>query len=272
MHSKKEFQKIIYTYYRNHGREMPWRAHITPYRIVVSEIMLQQTQVSRVIEKYNTFIKTFPNWKSLATASQADVITAWQGLGYNRRALFLHRMAKIIVEKYKGKLPSDEKELQKLPGIGVHTAGSICAFAFNMSTTFIETNIRSVYIHHFFSDARDVSDKEIYPYVKEMCDEKNPREWYWALMDYGTMLKKEVGNPNKKSKHYSVQKKFEGSHRQIRGAIIKLLTKRKKISQEELSAFLKREHKTSQKAIKEILEKLIDEKFIIEQKGIIKFL
>ena len=223
----KKFQKEVWGYYRAHGRhDMLWRKTKNPYRIVVSEVMLQQTQVDRVTPKYKEFIQRFPNFSALARASLADVLSVWQGLGYNRRALFLKKLAEIVVEKYKGKLPCDPEMLHALPGIGKATAGSIVAFAFNHPSVFIETNIRRVFIHFFFGDAKKVSDADISELVEKVVDQKNPREWYFALMDYGTMLAvKEKENPNRKSAHYVKQKKFSGSDRQVRGKIVALFVK-----------------------------------------------
>ncbi len=204
---------------------MPWREDPNPYWVVVSEVMLQQTQVSRVQEKFPEFVGRFKDFLMLAQASPAEVITAWQGLGYNRRALNLHKLAKMVVEEYDGELPSDPTELIKLPGIGPGTAGSIAAFAYDQPVVFIETNIRRVFIHHFFSDQERIDDKQLLPLVKEALDRESPREWYYALMDYGTHLAKTVPNPNRRSKHHTIQSTFEGSDRQIRGAILRALVK-----------------------------------------------
>lgn len=218
-----DFQQTLWRYYREHGRAMPWRAEPTPYNVVISEVMLQQTQVARVLEKYPTFIREFPNFAVLARARTAEVLAAWQGLGYNRRALNLQRLAQTIVAEYGGKLPSAQAELIKLPGIGRGTAGAIVAFAFNRPVVFIETNIRRAFIHHFFADHMAVPDADILPIIEQTLDPANPREWYYALMDYGTNLAKTTPNPNRRSKHYTKQSKFEGSDRQIRGAIVRLL-------------------------------------------------
>lgn len=218
-----KFQKQVLGYYRQHGRDLPWRHNINPYCIWVSEIMLQQTQVARVIEKYEVFLKAFPSFKKLAKAPLKKVLGMWQGLGYNRRALTMSKTANIVATEYRGRLPRTIDELITLPGIGHATACAILAYVHNVPCIFIETNIRSVYLHHFFKTRKNVSDQKLLPLIEKTLDQKNPRVWYWALMDYGSWLKKEIANPNKKSKHYVRQSRFKGSHRQVRGAVLKML-------------------------------------------------
>jgi len=222
--SKKEFIAEIWRYYKENGRhDLPWRHDTSPYSIVVSEVMLQQTQVTRVLKKYPEFLEEFPSFEALASAELEDVLRVWQGMGYNRRAISVRKLAQEVVGKYQGTLPETPKLLIELPGIGKGTAGSIAAFAHNYPAPFIETNIRRVYIHFFFSEQEKVSDDEIMTLVRDTIDIARAREWYWALMDYGSKLAKEVVNPNRRSKHYRVQSKFEGSNRQVRGAILKVL-------------------------------------------------
>ena len=236
--AKASFQKTVWQYYKKHGRSLPWRPPSlklrgadTTYKILVSEVMLQQTQVDRVLPKYKSFLKRFPSFASLAKASSADVIKEWQGLGYNRRALNLKRAAEIVTKEYKGKLPRDYDKLVDLPTIGPYTAGALLAFIWNEPMVFIETNIRTVYLHHYtdlrgkHADKRGkISDADLLRYIAGTLDEKSPREWYYALMDYGSYLKKTVGNPNTKSKHYTKQSTFKGSNRELRGAILRLLS------------------------------------------------
>jgi A/G-specific adenine glycosylase len=173
----KSFRRTVYDHYRKHYRPMPWRDTRDPYRILVSEIMLQQTQVSRVLEKYKEFIRRFPTMRRLGRAPLADVLAAWQGLGYNRRALALKRLAAEVAARYGGHLPADREALESLPGIGEATAGAIMAYAFNEPAVYIETNIRTVYIHHFFKDRAGVRDEELVPYIEKTLDRENPREW-----------------------------------------------------------------------------------------------
>ena len=217
------FRRIVYDYYRNFGRDLPWRSTDNPYEVLVSEVMLQQTQVSRVIERYGEFIKTFPDIASLAKARLHDVLTVWQGLGYNRRALSLKRLAEIVNATYGGCIPADVASLIQLPGIGNATANAVCAFAFNQPVVLIETNVRTVYIYYFFSTINTVKDSDIRPLVEKTLDYDNPRRWYNALMDYGVALKKYCPNPGRKSAHYKVQSPFKGSARQVRGAILRVL-------------------------------------------------
>jgi len=219
-----KFQKEVWDYYGKFGRhELPWRKTTNPYRILVSEIMLQQTQVERVKNYYPKFLKAFPNWKALAASPLKDLLLMWQGMGYNRRALFLARAAQAVIKSYEGKLPRETSKLIELPGIGRATAGAVLAYAYNIPVPFIETNVRRVFIYHFFHGKNGVDDKDILPLVEQTLPRENAREWYWALMDYGTMLKATVPNPNRNSKHYVRQSIFEGSRRQLRAKILKSL-------------------------------------------------
>ncbi len=224
--AERRFVKTVWGYYDRHGRRsLPWRLTKNPYHILVSEIMLQQTQVDRVIPKYRDFLKVFPTAEILARASLGDVLRTWQGLGYNRRAKMLHETAKQITTKFGGKFPHNKSQLLELPGIGPYTAGAIMAFACNTPTVLIETNIRSVYIHHFFNDSTDVHDTELLKIIERTLDTEKSRKWYYALMDYGSYIKKTYGNPNKRSKQYVSQTVFKGSDRQMRGAILRYLIK-----------------------------------------------
>lgn len=243
------FQEFIWNFYALNKRDFAWRNVEDPYKVFVSEIMLQQTQTSRVVEKYYEFIETFPSFDDLAHASLRDVLTAWQGLGYNRRGKFLHESAQRIVAQHGGVLPKEQCILDELPGIGPATAASVVAFAYNIPTVFIETNIRTVFIHSFFQDQnlsekkqKKVHDRDIFPLVAASVDKENPREWYYALMDYGVYLKKRYQNPSRKSVHHNKQSKFQGSDRQIRGMIIKMLTTEySELSREDIIKKVQRE-------------------------------
>ena len=185
--------------------------------------MLQQTQAPRVVVKYQRFLKKFPSLKDLAQAPLKKVLILWQGLGYNRRAVNLHKAAQLLINKYQGKFPKTKKELEELPGVGPATAADILAFAYNLAEPLIETNIRSVYIHCFFNDQKNIDDKDIMPLIIKTLDKKNPREWYYGLMDYGAMLKATRTNPSRRSKHYTKQSAFRGSNRELRSKILKYL-------------------------------------------------
>ena len=235
-----KFQKTIYQHYQNCKRSLPWRKTRNPYHILVSEVMLQQTQVDRVIDKYQEFITTFPDVQTLAKAPLKKILKVWQGLGYNRRALALKRIAEIVCERHDGIVPSHLDALERLPGIGKTTASEIVSFAFNQPAVFIETNIRSVFIHFFFSHRNDVSDAEMLPLVEKTLDTTQARRWYYALMDYGVALKKKYRNPSRRSLHYRKQSPFDGSNRQIRGMILKILTAQRQSSEEALVRALKK--------------------------------
>ena len=229
-----EFRNLVYDHFRRSGREMPWRKTSDPYRILVSEIMLQQTQVQRVETKYREFIAAFPDFPSLARAPLRKVLRVWQGMGYNRRAMALQKIAQRVMTEYDGGLPDSVETLRTFPGIGTATAGAIVAFAFNKPTVFLETNIRRVFLHIFFRDREGVRDRELLPLVEKTLDRENPRQWYYGLMDYGARLKKEAENPNRRSAHYTRQSPFEGSDRQIRSLILKTLLAKPRLSMSQL--------------------------------------
>jgi A/G-specific adenine glycosylase len=222
------FQNTVWEYYRHHGRhDLPWRVpepdgSFDPYKIFVSEIMLQQTQVSRVLPKFVSFIAKFPTITALVAVPLGDVLKEWSGLGYNRRAKFLWQAAQAVQQLHGGRLPNTREELVALPGIGMNTAGAVMTYAFNKPVIFIETNIRTVYIHYFFADADAVHDRDITDVVAATLP-NNSREWYWALMDYGTHIKQTVGNLSRRSAHYAKQSAFVGSRRQVRGQVLRAL-------------------------------------------------
>jgi A/G-specific adenine glycosylase len=256
-------RRVICHYYRHQGRRMAWRETTDPYRIFISEVMLQQTQVGRVRQKYAEFMEKFPDFPALATAEQRDVLAAWQGLGYNRRAIALHRAARIVVEKFGGVLPGTVEDLESLPGIGHATASSIAAFAFNAPTVFIETNVRRLFIHFFFRGREGISDAEILPLVAGTLDPEHPREFYWGVMDYGTMLKKRYPNPNRRSASYARQSRFEGSDRQIRGQVLRALLQQGPTDAADLFTGLTVERKKGEI----ILQKMVAEGFVAEESG-----
>ena len=215
-------------------RDLPWRRTYDPYAIWISEVMLQQTQVSRVDGRWQRWLECFPTVDALAAAAPSDVLEEWQGLGYNRRALSVHRAAQAISEAG-GVFPQDQKELIKLPGIGPATAAGIRAFAFNLHGVYLETNVRTVFLHELYPQAEGVPDSELVPLVDLTCPasvtdaandataELTPRSWYYALLDYGAYLKKTIPNPSRRSKSHVKQTRFEGSHRQKRAELLRVL-------------------------------------------------
>ena len=297
----RKFRSTIYGHYKKNSRKLPWRPPalklrkdnaLDPYRIVVSEIMLQQTQVSRVLTKYPTFIKTFPNFKSLAKAPFKKIFRVWQGMGYNRRALALKKIAERVEKEFGGKLPVSPETLETFPGIGHYTACAISAFAYNQPTVFIETNIRTVFIYFFFpkkkrarpvtlqlanrnpsskthsttayapmttktSESNGVNDEELLPFIKQTLDRHNPREWYYALMDYGAMLKEKGARLNKRSAHYRAQSRFKGSNRELRGKILEMLSQRNMSEVELVRALRKKGTLVKKNLITLMIEGLI---------------
>lgn len=229
------FRRTIYRHYRACGRTLEWRETRDPYCILVSEFMLQQTQVERVEEKYPQFLGAFPGFEALAVANLKDVLACWQGLGYNRRAKSLLETARAVVELHGGELPSSREELLALPGVGEATAGALTAFAFNRPVVFVETNIRRVCLYFFFPGKREVRDGELAPLLEKVLDRRSPRKWYYALMDYGSMLRRFVPNPNRRSAHYKRQSPFEGSDRQVRSGVLRLLLHTQGLTEERLT-------------------------------------
>ena len=256
-----KFRKTVLARYRQEGRKFPWH-HTDPWGVTVSEFMLQQTRVERVVQFWENWMSLWPNPKSLAQASMEDALKAWCGLGYNRRCYFLKDTASIIVKKYNGTVPKTSGELLAFPGIGPYMAGAIACFGYNSPEVFIETNIRSAVIHCFFPDRNDVRDKEIFPILEAALDYKDPKTWYYALMDYGAALKKS-GNPGRRSAHYTRQSPFIGSFRQARGKVIRTLVSMGPSSAEEIGIA---SGLTGEKLYR-VLERLEKESMVAETEG-----
>jgi A/G-specific adenine glycosylase len=228
--------------------------------------MLQQTQVGRVLLKYEPFLSRFPDFKALADASTGEVLAAWQGLGYNRRALALKELAIEVEKDFGGTLPDNVGDLKSLPGVGSYTAAAILVFAFNRPVVLIDTNVRRVFLHCYFEDRAGVADAEIRPLIEDTLDRDNPRDWYNALMDYGAFLSTLPENPNKRSRHYQRQSPFEGSVRQIRGAILKVLVDSGEIAEENLIRALK----LPPARVQPVLAQLEQEGFLERRDGNVK--
>lgn len=257
---RENFLQTLWAYYDKYARTMPWRQTTDPYKIMVSEVMLQQTTVGRALPKYREFITKFPNIEALASAPLDRVLVAWSGLGYNRRAKYLHQSAKQLIAEHT--FPKTQNALVALPGIGANTAGAILAYAFDKPAVFIETNIRTVLIYHFFSDKTNVPDKALLDLLGSVISHvQSPREFYWAMMDYGTYLKKTIGNLNVKSKSYSKQSAFAGSKRQIRGQVLKLLIEKPRSSQQIAM------HITDDR-LNRVLSDLMKEQLVIHKDGV----
>ena len=218
-----EFRSIVLDNYRIAGRSFPWRETDDPWAILVSEVMLQQTQTERVVPYWKRWLSLWPAPKDLAAAGMEEVLREWSGLGYNRRGRYLREAALAIVELHGGRVPEAPAALDALPGIGPYTACAVSTFAFGRPEVFIETNIRSTVLHFFFPDEEKVPDSLILPVLERALDREDPRRWYWALMDYGWALKKLAVNPSRRSAHYARQSPFEGSLRQARGAALRSL-------------------------------------------------
>lgn len=217
-----EFSATVWERGRELYRDLPWRDTHDPYAILLSEVMLQQAQVSRVMGRWEQWLETFPTIADLASAPLPPVLELWQGMGYNRRALNLKRCAEEVVAMHDGVVPSDKKALLALPGIGPSTSAGVRIFAFRQPDMYLETNVRAVFIHELFPGRESVADKELVSLVEATCpQDARVRAWYYALLDYGAYLKKTMPNPTRRSKHYTRQSKFEGSHRQKRAYLLR---------------------------------------------------
>ena len=219
------FRRRIFRFYEKNRRSFAFRETTDPYRITVSEFMLQQTQITRVLPKYDAWIERWPDWRSLAKAGNRELLAMWSGLGYNRRALYLGQLAKTIVRNYDGHLPDDEAILRKLPGIGPYTARAILIFAFNRPIVTIDTNIRRVIIHELDLPP-SISTRDLEDIARQLLPPRRSRDWHYALMDYSSVaLPRRLPTVPPVSK----QSRFEGSLRQIRGEIVRQLTKKKSV-------------------------------------------
>jgi len=261
-----EFRGRIYRFYQANRRDLPWRDIRDPYRILVSEFMLQQTQVTRVRDKYEPFITRFPDFATLHASPVEELLREWQGLGYNRRALALKKTASRVMTEWAGVLPDNEEDLRSFPGVGKATAAAVLAFAFGKPSVLIETNIRRVFIHCFFHDFPVVTDREILPLIEETLDRENPRDWYYALMDYGAYLGKTRENPNRRSRQYKKQSPFDGSVRQVRGRILSFLVKNGEKKIEDLY----REIGLPEERIDSVLTSLLNEGFIAMENDLVR--
>ena len=267
---KKVFNRIILHWYKKNRRSMTWRETCDPYKILVSEIMLQQTQVDRVRKKYDEFLKAFPDVATLARASRADVLRVWSGLGYNRRALYLHECAKTIVKDHAGKFPNTYDALIALPGIGRSTAGALLAFVFDRDVPMIDTNIRRILVRIFYKGKNMPNDKALYEFASDLIPKGRGRVWNYALLDIGATLCRARGHSLScplMQLHGRVgdfvykkpQQKFLGSRRYFRGQLLRMLVEQKSVSM----AQAERELKLSESELHEVIEALKSERIIV---------
>ncbi len=253
------FRRKIFRFYAKHRRDLPWRNTTDPYRVTVAEIMLQQTQVERVLPKYEEWISLWPNWRALSQASNEEILRAWSGLGYNRRALYLHKLAVAIVGEHDGRLPQTPELLERLPGIGPYTSHAILIFAFNQPLATIDTNIRRVLLHSFGLPST-LSPKAVHEFAERLLPKRRARDWHNALMDYSRlMLPKQIASIPPLSR----QSRFEGSSRQVRGEIIRRLVQRQPVSLRTICRGMNREISEVEK----IADRMVAEGLIRRTKG-----
>jgi A/G-specific adenine glycosylase len=239
----KKFTQDLLFWYKQSGRTLPWRQTTDPYKIMVSEFMLQQTQVSRVIPKYHAFLEKFPTMYDLAKAPLSDVLILWQGLGYNRRAKFLQQAAQAIVKNHNGVVPSDPAVLEELPGFGPYAANAVAAFAYNKPVIVIDANVRRVFNYVFGLKAEQIAAA-----VAQALPKEQPRDFYNALMDIGSAYYKTTSDDKYPFKEYCFhynkkpipsikkikQSKFHGSNRWYRGQILQMLSQGRIVSEQSL--------------------------------------
>jgi A/G-specific adenine glycosylase len=274
-----QFKTHVWDEGKLHVRELPWRNLDDPYAVYVSEVMLQQTQVSRVLNRWDSFMRLFPTIDALSSASTSDLLTQWQGMGYNRRALAMKHTADICSAHYGGTLPNDYDALLALPGIGPSTAAGIRAFAFNEPGIYLETNVRTVFLHELFPDETEpVSDTRLRPLVEQTCSQTQPRAWYYALLDFGAYLKKSVPNPSRRSAQYHKQSRFEGSRRQKRAELVRIILSAERMNSndvlDELNVIEQHAGRSSVDPVlfDAIVSDLIQEGFLVRQGSMIEII
>ena len=276
------FEQKLLSWYSSQKRDLPWRKTTDPYHILVSEVMLQQTQVDRVIPKYLAFLQRFPTVQDLANASAGEVIKMWSGLGYNRRAVKLHECAKAVVEKFQGIFPSYEEELQQLQGIGPYTSAAIMAFAYNKPALVIDTNVRRVFFRIFLGEEEVL--EQLQETIARYVSKKQSRDYHNALMDFGSAIctarapkcescvfAKECVSTKTYSKQEmeemasrifkTTQSKFVGSNRYYRSLVLKAVQKNDGISVQDLGKLLPKD-----KDAQDLVSQLVKDKLIILEK------
>ena len=250
---RKWIKKILEHYALSGRHDLPWKKNHTCYRIIVSEIMLQQTQVTRVMPKYVEWMRRYPTLTTLRKSSLKEILVLWQGLGYQRRAKALYTLAQKNTT-----LPRTFEGLVLLDGIGVYTASAVMAFAYNtFSHPVLETNIRTALIEEFHQGETEIHDGLLYDDLVRLENNRSvqkvgARIWYYALMDYGAHLKQNKISHNKKSKHKSTATPYKGSMRQLRAKVLFSITKGLELPNDDRLSY--------------VLEKLIHEGYIVKNK------
>lgn len=253
------FRRKILRFYKQHGRNLPWRQTTDPFRITIAEIMLQQTQVERVIPKYEEWIARWPNWNALSLASNEQLLRGWSGLGYNRRALLLGKLAKAVMHDHAGVLPDSPAELETLPGIGPYTSRAILIFAFDRPLATIDTNIRRVLLREFELSA-STAPAQLADFAFRVLSKRKSRDWHNALMDYSRLvLPKQISAIRPVSR----QSKFVGSARQVRGEIIRRLLRSQPADLRSICLALER----TQAEVEKIAEKMANEGVVRLKRG-----
>lgn len=282
------FQQAVLALYQKTGRILPWRQAQDPYRVMVSEMMLQQTQVPRVIEKYSQWLKLFPTAQSLAVATPAEVIHAWAGLGYNRRALFLQRAAQAVSAQHS--FPSEYQELIKLPGVGPYTAAAICSFAYNQDIALVDTNVKRIYQLLVFGDDIEPTEKQLLAIAQQYLPEGRSRDWHNALMDVGTVISKErsaFAQQQKLKQLFPVlnqfalplvkdqpltrakQSPFKQSRRYWRGRVVDLLRTHSQLTISEVKKILNPPIETKY-SLEEVVDSLVRDTLVVKENDIIR--
>jgi A/G-specific adenine glycosylase len=251
----KAFQEKIMHWWEENARDLPWRCDNSPYNVLVSEIMLQQTQVNRVVPKYLEFLRQFPSIEDLASAETKQLLQIWSGLGYNRRAVWLKEAASQIVDR--GEFPQTMEELRNLKGIGLYTSQSILIFAFNRNLAAVDTNIRRVLIASGFAD-EEMSSSQLQIIADDLLLKGKSSDWHNALMDYGSLV---LTSGSTSISPQSKQPRFKGSTRQLRGAIIRILTNSESLSLNELISHLT-SYNIHCKDVNPVLDQLLAERFV----------
>jgi A/G-specific adenine glycosylase len=265
MPQRKEFQTFIFSWWKKNRRELPWRRTHDPYRILVSEVMLQQTQVSRVLPKYEEFLMLFPDVTALARATPASVLRAWKGMGYNRRALYLQKTAQTVITVYKGEFPKRESELLKLPGLGMYTTRAIMVFAYKQDVAMVDTNIRQIITHYFFAGVPQ-TPKIIQEFADTLVPKGKSWEWHQALMDYGALAMPALRPRRKPTDKKSIP--FRETNRFYRGRIIDCLRERA-MDEAQLVKDMSARYDKPEDFVEVIIERLIDDGLVVKKKNIL---